>query len=197
MLRTNAYAAHGLTGAVAFHLRENVDATLAAASDPEVVRAFHNLKEAALEQWRVRSGFDTIALYDRSGIARVQSSPLTSRTRNIGKDYSWRDYFRGARRLGEAGLRTGYISRALLSESEGIWMFGIALPVYDEGTWAGVLLATVGTDSLLRQHRLDRSTGDGPMAVVVRRVIDHAPRRRAKGIMSSFCTTGSAMAQGS
>ena len=27
----------------------------------------------------------------------------------------------------------GYISRALLSETEGIWMFGIAAPVYDEG----------------------------------------------------------------
>jgi hypothetical protein len=174
VLRTNAYAAHGLAGSVAFHLRENVDAALATASDPEVVRAFHNLEEAALEQGRVRSGFDTIALYDRSGIARVQSSPPTSRTRNIGKDYSWRDYFRGARRLGEAGLRTGYISRALLSESEGLWMFGIALPVYDEGTWAGVLLATVGTDSLLRKHRLDRSTGDGPMAVVV------APRVRSR-----------------
>jgi hypothetical protein len=174
VLRTNAYAAHGLAGAVAFHLRENLDAALATAADPEVVRAFHNQEEAALEQGRVRSGFDTIALYDRSGIARVQSSPLISRVRNIGKDYSWRDYFRGARRLGEAGLRAGYISRALRSESEGTWMFGVAVPVYEEGTWAGVLLATIGTDSLLRQRRLARATDAGPMAVVV------APRDRSR-----------------
>ncbi|HET7499920.1 MAG TPA: CHAT domain-containing protein [Kofleriaceae bacterium] len=174
VLGTNAYAAHALAGGVAFQLREEVDATVAIAADPAVVQALHTFDVAALDQWRMTTRFDTVALYDRSGIARVQGSPVTNRNRNLGKDYSWRDYFRGARRLGEAGLRAGYISRALLSESEDNWVFGIAAPVYDEGTWAGVLLTTVGTDAALRHKRLDRASDDGPMAVIV------APRDRSR-----------------
>jgi hypothetical protein len=174
VLRTNAYAAHALAGGVAFRLREDVDATVAIAADPAVVRALHTLDVAALERWRITTGFDTVGFYDRSGIVRVQASPVTNRNRNLGKDYSWRDYFRGARRLGEAGLRAGYISRALLSETEGIWVFGIAAPVYDEDAWIGVLLITVGTDAALGKRRLDRASDDGPMAVIV------APRDRSR-----------------
>ncbi len=174
VLATNAYAAHALAGGVAFRLREEVDATVAIAADPAVVRALHTFDVAALEQWRMTTRFDTVALYDRSGIGRVQASPATFRNRNLGKDYSWRDYFRGARRLGEAGLRAGYISRAVLSETENIWVFGIAAPVYDEGTWSGVLLITAGTDAALGQQRLDRASDDGPMAVIV------APRDRSR-----------------
>jgi hypothetical protein len=174
VLATNAYAAHALAGGVAFRLREEVDTTVAIAADPAVAQALHTFDVAALDQWRMTTGFDTVALYDRSGIARVQASPVTFRNRNLGKDYSWRDYFRGARRLGEAGLRAGYISRALLSETEDIWVFGIAAPVYDEGVWAGVLLITVGTDPALKRKRLDRTSDAGPMAVIV------APRDRSR-----------------
>jgi hypothetical protein len=174
VLATNAYAAHALAGGVAFRLREEVDTTVAIAADPAVVQALHTFDVAALEQWRMATRFDTVALYDRSGVGRVQASPVANRNRNLGKDYSWRDYFRGARRLGETGLRGGYISRALLSETENIWVFGIAAPVYDEGTWAGVLLITVGTDAALGQRRLDRASDDGPMAVIA------APRDRSR-----------------
>ncbi len=174
VLRTNAYAAHALAGGVTFRLREKVDATMAIAADPAVVQALHTFKAAALEQWRMTTRFDSVSLYDRSGIARVQAPLVAERSRNLGKDYSWRDYFRGARRLGEAGLRSGYISRAVLSETDNIWVFGIAAPVYDEGTWAGVLLITVGTDAALGEQRLDRASDDGPMAVIV------APRDRSR-----------------
>ena len=174
VLRTNAYAAHALAGAVAFHLREKVDAAVATAADPDVVRALHNFDNEVLEQRRIGTPFDTVALYDRSGIVRVNASPVTTRNRNLGKDYLWRDYFLGAQRLGEVNLRAGYISRAVLSETEGIWMFGIAAPVYDDGRWAGVLLATIGTDSALGRQRLDRTSDDGPMAVIV------APQDRSR-----------------
>jgi hypothetical protein len=174
VLRTNAYAARALAGTVALHLRENVDAAVATAADPEVERAIRSFDDQALEQRRTSTPFDTLALYDRSGMARVQASADPLRRRNLGMDYSWRDYYFGARRLGEAGLRAGYISRALLSETEGIWMFGIAAPVYDGDRWAGVLLATLGTDSALGRQRLDRTSEDGPMAVIV------APRDRSR-----------------
>ncbi len=171
-LDTNAYAAHALAGAVAFHLREEMELAVAIAAEPEAARALRDLDGESLERRRAGTSFTSVGLYDRFGVSRVHAS--TASNVILGKDYAWRDYFLGARRLGEAGLRTGYISRACLSESADIWVFGIAVPVYDEGEWAGVLLATVATDSALRKQRLDRATGDGPMAVVV------APRDRTR-----------------
>jgi hypothetical protein len=80
VLGTNVYAAHALAGGVAFRLREEVDATVAIAADPAVVQALHTFDVEALEQWRMTTRFDTVALYDRSGIARVQPSPVTFRS---------------------------------------------------------------------------------------------------------------------
>jgi hypothetical protein len=99
-------------------------------------------------------------------------APRVSRV--IGKDYAWRDYFRGVRPLGQAGLRAGYISRALHSEDDDLYKFGIAAPIYDGGAWVGVLMATIGTDFALKRKRLDPASEAGPMAVVV------APRDRSR-----------------
>jgi hypothetical protein len=171
VLRTNAYAAHALAGAVAFHLREQIDAVVATASDPAVARLLHGGDREALERRRIESPFETIALYDRSGTLKVHA-PRVSRV--IGKDYAWRDYFRGVRPLGQAGLRAGYISRALHSEDDDLYKFGIAAPIYDGGAWVGVLMATIGTDFALKRKRLDPTSEAGPMAVVV------APRDRSR-----------------
>jgi hypothetical protein len=171
VLRTNAYAAHALAGAVAFHLREQMDAVVATASDADVARLLHGGDREALERRRIQSPFETIALYDRSGTLRVHA-PGVSRV--VGKDYSWRDYFRGVLPLGQAGLRAGYISRALHSEDDGLYKFGIAAPIYDGGAWVGVLMATIGTDFALKRKRLDPASEAGPMAVVV------APRDRSR-----------------
>jgi hypothetical protein len=171
VLRTNAYAAHALAGAVAFHLREQIDAVVATASDPAVARLLHDGDREALERRRIESPFETIALYDRSGTLKVHA-PGVSRV--IGKDYAWRDYFRGVRPLGQAGLRAGYISRALHSEDDDLYKFGIAAPIYDGAAWVGVLMATIGTDFALKRKRLDPASEAGPMAVVV------APRDRSR-----------------
>jgi hypothetical protein len=171
VLRTNAYAAHALAGAVAFHLREQIDAVVATASDPAVARLLHGGDREALERRRIESPFETIALYDRSGTLTVHA-PRVSRV--IGKNYAWRDYFRGVRPLGEAGLRAGYISRALHSEDDDLYKFGIAAPIYDGGAWVGVVMATIGTDFALERKRLDPTSEAGPMAVVV------APRDRSR-----------------
>jgi len=171
VLRTNAYAAHALAGAVAFHLREQIDAVVATASDPAVARLLHDDDREALERRRIESPFETIALYDLSGTLKVHAPPVSQ---VIGKGYAWRDYFRGVRPLGQAGLRAGYISRALHSEDDGLYKFGIAAPIYDGGAWVGVLMATIGTDFALKRKRLDPASEAGPMAVVV------APRDRSR-----------------
>jgi hypothetical protein len=171
VLRSNAYAAHALAGAVAFHLREQIDAVVATASDPAVARLLHGGDREALERRRIESPFETIALYDRSGTLKVHA-PRVSRV--IGRDYAWRDYFRGVLPLGQAGLRAGYVSRALHSEDDDRYKFGIAAPIYEGGAWVGVLMATIGTDFALKRKRLDSVSEAGPMAVVV------APRDRSR-----------------
>jgi eukaryotic-like serine/threonine-protein kinase len=170
-LRTNAYAAHALAGAVTFLLREQVDAVVAIAADPRVVRLLHTADREALERRRSETLFESLSLYDRSGVGITHTSPWSP---GLGRDYSWRDYFIGARRLGEAGHRAGYIARAHRSETDGRHKFGIATPLYDAGGWAGVLMATVGTDFALGRKRLDGASDAGPMAVVV------APRDRSR-----------------
>jgi len=172
VLRTNAYAAHALAGAVAFHLRGQLDAVVATAADPAVVRLLHSGDNEALEQRLIDSPFESLSLFDRSGKG-VAHAPLAN-AGNIGKDYSWRDYFRGALRLGELGLRTGYISRAIRGEDDGFEKFEITAPLYDEDGWAGVLSASISTDFALRSTRLDDASDDGPMAVIV------APRDRSR-----------------
>jgi hypothetical protein len=130
-LRTNAYAAHALAGMVAFHLREQSDSVVNAASDPAVVQLLRDGRGEALELLRVSTSFDSLSTYDRSGIA-TGHAPGTPR---MGSDFSWRDYFIGARRLGEAGHREAYVSLPFLSEADGRFKFGIAAPVYDGDTW--------------------------------------------------------------
>jgi hypothetical protein len=76
--------------------------------------------------------------------------------------------------LGQAGLRAGYISRAVHSEDDGLYKFGVAAPIYEGDAWIGVLMATIGTDFALKRKRLDSASEAGPMAVVV------APRDRSR-----------------
>jgi eukaryotic-like serine/threonine-protein kinase len=170
-LRTNAYAAHALAGAVAFHLREQIDVAVATASDPSVARMLHGGDHEALEQRRVETPFEDISLFDRSGTLLVYA-PWPPRARS--GNYAWRDYFRGARRLGEAGYRAGYISRVIRAEADDRYKFGISAPIYDGGAWIGVLLATIGNDFALKRRRLDHASDGGPMAVIV------APRDRSR-----------------
>ncbi|HWO25675.1 MAG TPA: CHAT domain-containing protein [Kofleriaceae bacterium] len=171
-LRFNAYAAHALAGAVAFHLRQQIDTVVAVASDPAAARWLHDADHEELQRRRLETPFESFTLLDRSGV--VISHAGGEGFRNLGKEYAWRDYFLGARRLGESGLRAGYISRVIRSEDDDLHKFGISAPIYDEGTWAGVLMATVGTDFALKRKHLDHATEVGPMAVVV------APRDRSR-----------------
>jgi hypothetical protein len=171
-LRANAYAAHALAGAAAFHLREQIDAVVATAANPAISLSFHATDGEILEPRRIGTPFESLSLFDRAGTMISHASSVHSH--NVGKDYSWRDYFLGARRLGEAGLRGGYISRAFRSEDDNLYKFGVAAPVYDSGVWVGALMATIGTDFALGRKRLDDASDAGPMAVVV------APRDRSR-----------------
>lgn len=165
VLRTNAYAAHALAGAVAFHLREQADAAVTMASDPAVLRLLRDRDYEALERRRTRTPFESISLFDRAG-TMVGHAPEPSDV--IGRNYSWRDYYRGASKLGAAGRRAAYISSVFVGEASNHYSFSIATPIYDEvGTWIGVLAIDIGNDFALKRKRLDYASEAGPMALVV------------------------------
>jgi eukaryotic-like serine/threonine-protein kinase len=154
-LRTNAFAAKNRAGAVGLHLREQVDAAVAIAADPAVVQLLRGGRSGgdALERRRARTAFNSLSLMDRSGTA-VARAPVAPKN-YIGTNYSWRDYFVGARRLGEAGDRTGYVALAFRSEADGYYKFAIGVPVYDASVWIGVLMAAFETNSALGQMGAD------------------------------------------
>jgi len=174
-LQTNAYAAHAHAGAAALLLREQMDAVVAIATDPAVVQMLDRVDHKAFEQRRSGTRFESLSLFDRSGTMIDHASSVTSHS--IGENYSWRDYFISAtklgeecdraRKLGKACHRDGYISLAFRSEDDGLYKFGVAAPIYDKDGWAGVLMATIGTDFGLGRRRFDHPSDDGQMAVVV------------------------------
>jgi hypothetical protein len=108
-------------------------------------------------------------VFDRTG--KMISHMSRVGALNVGKGYSWRDYFAGVCRLVKEGRPGAYISRSFRSEDDNLHKFGIAAPVYDSGKWVGVLMATIGTDFALSPNHLDDT---GRMAVVV------APRDRSR-----------------
>ena len=172
-LRIDAYAAHRNAQVVASILHDAVDEVIKIAKEPAVARLLQDqdIDGNALEQWRIKTRFESIALYNRSGTMTSHSSFVHN---NVGQDYSWRDYFIGARQLGEKGLQKGYISRPFLSENDGRYKFGVAVPVYCENQWCGVLVAMIGTDFAFEQKRIDYPSDAGLMEVVI------APRDQSR-----------------
>jgi eukaryotic-like serine/threonine-protein kinase len=169
-LHLNAYAARAVAGAVAFQLREQVDPLTEAAADPSIARLLSGVAEDAsvLKRWRAGTSFDSLFALDRSGavVARAPAPPAGY----LGADFSWRDYFTGAKRLAERGRRGGHISRAFRSEADGQYKFALSAPVYGEGgAWLGVLVATLGTDSALGSLRLGDPSDPRRTAVLVAR----------------------------
>ncbi|HEY8211751.1 MAG TPA: protein kinase [Myxococcaceae bacterium] len=96
---------------------------------------------------------NTWFILDREGIARARW-PIPPREFH-GKDYPWRDYFQGARKLAEKHLRSAHVSRAFLSESDDTLKFALSAPLYGpDGAWVGVIVAMADSGATLGTLRL-------------------------------------------
>ncbi|MFL5359127.1 serine/threonine protein kinase [Archangium sp.] len=183
-LRVNLYAARLVAGTVLFELAQYRQGVEHATAQPRLVAALQTRDAAALEAF-CRDGF---TYYDgpRGGLKSSDAgSPFSlcfvqdtaGRTLGrwpeppraiLGKDYGWRDYFQGARRLAAEGRRAAYISRAFETESDGKYAFALAAPVYAaDGTWLGVLVVNVATDSRLGMLQLDEGSDSGRTVTLV------------------------------
>ncbi len=148
VLRNNDYAAQGVASTVLWELKEVSELVLRLAQDPTLqhhlergdtqeVREFlggHAPHDPRIRNWNA---------FDRMGIQMAVSPEEGD---DIGADYSWRDYFRGAKlRQGELGLASVYVSRVYQSHTDGLFKIALSVPVRAGPAFVGVLTATITT----------------------------------------------------
>jgi serine/threonine-protein kinase len=98
--------------------------------------------------------YDSIALFDHCGMLIAFKSAGEAHMKDMKANYRHRDYFQGARSLGERRSRRGYISSAFQCDYDGSDKFGISMPIYQNDRWIGVVLATLSTNSMWKNAPL-------------------------------------------
>lgn len=187
VLRANEYAARWVAGTVLFKLNGYRDAVAQAAKEfprehLEVLRQGKVQERGVIEEYCKKLQAKYQALGESSAlqqdwfvlskdgtvIARWTPSLVANQYDVLGRNYAWRDYFKGAWKLGEARSRSAYISRAILSEPNRTQRYVISAPVYDEkGDPIGVLITTTNTGSALGTLDLKDPSDTRHIAMVV------------------------------
>jgi eukaryotic-like serine/threonine-protein kinase len=164
VLAANAYAARMAAGTVMsrlvqyreqFRFRENGEGVQWPARDPSLILALEAGDHAALADSplpvgvsmpRRLSPFDFWALLDAGGMLRARWPALPEGT--LGRDLSWRDEFRVARKVAYAGKRTVHVSRVFLDVTDGRAKLSFSTPMFGtHGTMVGVLGAAIPATS--------------------------------------------------
>lgn len=139
--------------------------------------------DAAFAQRFLGGMYDSIALFDHCGTLFAFKSAQKSRPEDMRSNFGFRDYFVGARRLGESHKHEGYISRAFQSDYDHTDKLGISMPIYDGDRWIGVVLATLSTNSMWKNAPLPARNDHDHTYLMV------APQDRSRGgipLPSSF-----------
>ncbi len=188
VLRANEYAARWVAGTVLFKLNSYHDIVAQAARDfpPELFASLPRKEihvgdamEGYCKDLVMRYGtsggrmqFHSFFLVGADGLARarwpVPKYPAEYANDYLGKDYVWRDYFKGAWKLAEARSRGAYISRTIFSEASKTRRFAISAPIYNEKTDPiGVIVAMTDTGTTLGTLALKDPSDNRHIAMVV------------------------------
>lgn len=187
VLRSNEYAARWVAGTVLYKLNSYHDIVAKAAREfppelfaslrgkgvigpgDEMERYCRKIVEHHASSAR-RAPFDAFFIVDTDGRARARWPWPDSdyRVDYLGKNYIWRDYFKGASKLGQARSRSAYISRSILSESSQTRRFAISAPIYDENNEPiGVIVGMNDTGNTLGTLELNDPSDNRHIAMVV------------------------------
>lgn len=192
MMQTNTSSASMVAGAVLSQLVQLSEAVEFAANDPALAAAVES-GDAARQQVLCESfyrgygasnyslklagdhPFDTWYILNQSGRLTAQAGKVDA-AHIIGRDYSWRDYFKGPQKLAKSGLHSTYVSRVIKSELDGNHKFAISIPIYDSaGALIGVLVGAVATSAKLGSLAFDDR--ENIRALAGPRDIDHPKQR--------------------
>jgi serine/threonine-protein kinase len=154
VLLANGLAAKFAAGWTLNQLHETMARVERIAADPEIVALASGREHpnALLLRGYQQQGFGLVAVYDQHGIIKALWPEGPARI--LGRDYAWRDYFRGACRAGAKEVPGAYVARAFQSENDGDYNLSISAPILAHGRCVGLVLASVLTDSALGPVRL-------------------------------------------
>jgi len=188
VLRANEYAARWVAGTVLFKLNGYRDAVAKAAREfPRellpLLREEKIQKGGPMEAYcdKLKTTHESIRgenlvlqdwfVLDKDGNTRARSSKYKAVNYEydvLGLNYVWRDYFRGAWKLGEARVRSAYISRAILSEPNNNQRYVISAPIYDEnGDPIAVIISSTDTGAALGTLKLKDPSDKSHIAMIV------------------------------
>jgi serine/threonine-protein kinase len=160
-LASNVKASQAVAGMVLFRLKEYSDLVEWASAETQLrdglvhqdlpalqtfCRTLLDVRAAppsGLEPPRGPSPFNNWLLLNSQGTVLARW-PKPSKI--IYWDFSWRDYFKGARQLAREGRHGTYVSRAFQSHEDEDYRFAISAPVYDaQRQWIGVIVGMAKT----------------------------------------------------
>lgn len=167
-LETNAFIANSYAGAVLSQLREFAD-RVSRASTQSPVREILSRKAMvgqAPELEPFARGFGSLYVASVEGQLLAQwptpSYPI------MGRHYGFRDYYRGARLLGEAGVVDAYLGRAYQSESTHQLQFAFSAPVLGpEREWLGNIVGALPASSAIGQVKLSGPAASGRIVALL------------------------------
>lgn len=173
ILRSNVYSAKGAAGEVLLQLQQLSSAVVAVAADPQLRLLLKNGEGQALQRYfeelhrsdpargivgpEGKSAFHSWHVVNSRGVLLADAPAQLS---VVGKDFSGRDYFVGAlRHARDSGLASIHVSRAYLSENDGLYKITLSAPVRSgpepDAPVVGVVCATLPTASTLGSLRLN------------------------------------------
>jgi serine/threonine-protein kinase len=185
VLRANEYTARWIAGTVLYKLKEYHDDVVKAAGGlpPDLIEKLrhtdatprlgdpldgycHEVYDRHTAAGGGLSLFDTWFILDKNG--RDQGHWPPPPVGPVGKQYEWRDYFKGAWERAQQRSRLAYVSRAFTSETSGNARFAIAAPIYDEKNEPiGVMVAMTDTGATLGKLELGSIMDDHHIAAIV------------------------------
>jgi hypothetical protein len=109
--------------------------------------------------------FDAMTLFGLDGVALARAPAEVTLD---GRDFAFRDYFRGALELAAAGERRATLARAFRSEPYRAFEFALSAPLFDaRGGPRGVLLALMSTRAAFGSFEIGRPERHEPITVVL------------------------------
>jgi len=155
-LQSNSFAARDLARTALLQLRDLSDVVEAAARDTAVAEMLGRADQAGLQFYIERTcqaepdSFATCSLLDKDGI-QVAREDVSSDAGAIFYDFSWRDYFDGARdHRGLPGRSSVHISKIYRSRIDDRFKLAISAPVLGaDQRFLGVITTSVTTDAAM------------------------------------------------
>jgi serine/threonine-protein kinase len=140
LVEQNANAALHQAGAVMNELRDLSDRLMNMAQQPEIQALVHQSASYGPSPELARfatTDIENLLVFSTDGAVRARWPALRSTPRT--KDFSFRDYFKGAARLAQEGRRELYVPRVIRSQTTGLLDLSLVTPIFDaQGKWIGV-----------------------------------------------------------